>query len=93
MARDYIKLDRTAVQSGSLLQLVYALRNAYEQCVKVKAVMDHNNDGTSFTDIETLFGVPTGKGQTVYNFVNGSIGTMTGVFQTSDVKNLTETVG
>lgn len=96
MARDFIKVDPTqsaATQARALLSYISTLRSAYEQGLKVAAVMNHNNDGTTFTDIETLFGLPTGKGQTVFNFVNGSTGTMVGTFQTADVKNITETVG
>jgi hypothetical protein len=55
--------------------------------------MDHNQDGVSFTDIETLFGVETGQGQTVYDLVNGSVGAFTGAFQTSDQKTITEKIG
>jgi hypothetical protein len=96
MARDFIKVSRTdtnATQAGLLLSYVSALRSAYELGVKCKGVMDHNNDGTVWTDIEALFGLPAGKGQTVYNLINGSVGSMTGVFQVPDAKNLTETVG
>lgn len=96
MARDFIKVDRsvtTATQAGLLLSYVSALRQAYEIGTKCKAVMDHNNDGTVFTDIEALFGLPTGKGQTVYNLVNGSVGSMSGAFQVADAKNMTETIG
>lgn len=96
MARDFIKIDPTqsaATQARELLLYKTLLRQAYEQGVKVLAVMAHNNDGTVFTDLETLFGVPTGKGQTVFNLVNGSVGAMQGTFQVPDAKNLTETVG
>lgn len=96
MARDFIRIDRTqsaATQAGLLLSYTTALRQAYELGVKCKAVMDHNNDGTVWTDIEILFGIPTGKGQTVYNLINGSVGSMSGVFQVADAKNLTETLG
>jgi hypothetical protein len=96
MARDYIKIDTTqtaAIQAQRLKTYVSVLRAAFDQGTEVKALMDHNNDGTVFTDIEILFGLPTGSGQTVYNMVNGSIGTMQGTFQTADVKNLTERVG
>lgn len=55
--------------------------------------MNHNNDGTTFTAIETLFGLPTGKGQAVFNMVNGSVGSMEGTFQVADAKNITEQVG
>lgn len=96
MARDFIKVDRTqsaATQAQALLNYAASLRSAYDQGVKILAVMGHNNDGTVFTDIETVFGVPTGKGQTVFNLINGSVGSMTGTFQVADVKTLTEIVG
>lgn len=96
MARDFIKIDTTqtaATQARLLLSYVTALRGAYELGVKTLAVMGHNNDGTVFTDMEALFGIPTGKGQTVFNLVNGSVGAMLGNFQVPDAKNLTETVG
>lgn len=96
MARDFIKIDTTqsvATQAGLLKSYVSQLRQAYEIGNRVKAIMVHNNDGTVFTDIETLFGIPTGKGQTIFNMVNGSIGSMEGTFQVADAKNITEQVG
>ncbi len=96
MARDYIKIDTgaaAATQAIVLRSYVQALRTAYEQGTKVRAIMTHNNDGTVFTDIETLFGLPAGKGQIVFDLVNGSIGAMEGTFQVDDAKELTERVG
>lgn len=96
MARDFIKIDTTtttATQAGLLKGYVSALRNAYEIGTRVKAIMTHNNDGTVFTDIEALFGLPAGKGQTVFNLVNGSIGSMEGTFQVADAKTITESLG
>src|SRR5262249_16813997 len=96
MARDFIKIDlrnTAATQANLLFSYVSTLRQAFEIGTRCKAIMDHNQDGVTFTDIETIFGLPTGKGQTVYNFVNGSIGAMSGTFQNADAKNLTETVG
>lgn len=96
MARDFIKVDRTtpiSPQSGLLLNYVNTLRNAYELGVEVKAIMDHNQDGSDFTDIEALFGLPAGTGNAVYDLVNGSVGSMTGAFQTADAKTITEKVG
>src|SRR5262245_64996144 len=95
MARDFIRIDRTtttATQANLLLDYVAQMRRAYELGVKIKAIMDHNNDGTSFADIEVLFGIPDGKGQTVYDLMNGSVVSMQGTFQTSDAKNITETL-
>lgn len=96
MAIDYIKIDATqtaATQAPLLKSYIATLRQAYNLGQQAIAIMGHNNDGVTFTALETLFGLPTGKGQTVFNFVNGSFGTMNGTFQTADVKNLTETVG
>lgn len=96
MARDFIKIDSTittATQAAELKSLVLALRDAYQRGKKILAVMGHNNDGTVFTDIESLYGLPTGKGQTVFNLINGAVGSMEGTFQVADAKNLTETLG
>lgn len=96
MARDFIKIDTTtstATQAASLRAFKDTLRSAYEQGKRILAVMGHNNDGTVFTDVESLFGLPANKGQTVFNLVNGSIGSMEGTFQVADVKTLTETLG
>jgi hypothetical protein len=96
MAKDFIKIDATqsaATQAGLLKQYVSALRNAYNLGKQTIAIMGHNNDGTDFTAIEALFGLPTAQGQTVFNLVNGSIGSMEGTFQVSDAKTITEQVG
>lgn len=96
MARDFIKVDKTqsaATQAQALLNYAAALRSAYDQGVKILAVMGHNNDGTTFTDIETLYGLPVGKGQTVFNLINGSVGSMLGTFQVADAKTITESIG
>lgn len=96
MARDFIKINRTdtnATAAELLQRYVARLRESYELGVKVKAIMDHNNDGSVWSDIETLFGLPPGKGQTVYDMVNSSVLSMTGEAKVSDAKNLTETLG
>lgn len=96
MSRDFIKIDAsvtTATQAGLLKSYVASLRQAYELGTRVKAIMTHNNDGSTFTDIETFFGLPAGKGQTVFNLVNGSIGSMEGTFQVADAKTITEQLG
>lgn len=96
MARDFINVERSrggASHSSLILEYAQQLRRAYELGLKTKAIMDHNHDNEVFTDIETLFGLPTGKGQAVYDLVNGSLGSMEGVFQTSDAKKLGEILG
>lgn len=96
MARDFIKVntsDTTATHAAELVAFKNALRDAYNRGKQVLAIMTHNNDGTVFTDVEALFGLPSGKGQTVFNLVNGSVGSMEGTFQVPDSKTITETLG
>lgn len=96
MARDFIKVDTTpsaATKAPLLLQYIAAQRQAYEIGNRVKDVMTHNNDGVVFTDIEALFGLPAGKGQIVFDLVNGAVGSMEGSFQVDDAKEITERVG
>lgn len=96
MARDFIKIDRNntnATHAQAILGYRNALRDAYERGKEVLAIMTRNHDGSVFSDLETLFGIPTGKGQEVFDLVNGSVGSIEGLFQTADGKDLTEQVG
>lgn len=96
MARDFIKIDQSATgtpQGRKLLAYIANLRTSYNLGAELIGIMGHENDGTVFTDIETNFGLPAGKGQTVFNLVNGSFGSMNGTFQVSDIKTITEQVG
>lgn len=96
MARDFIKIDTTntaAIHALKLKNFVATLRAAQDQGNLVKDIMTHNNDGTTFTDIETYFGLPAGKGQTVFDLVNGALGSMTGTFQVADATTITSKVG
>lgn len=95
MARDFITITPTtaATQSALLRSYISALRQAYNLGVQCAAIMTHNNDGTSFGDIEVLFGVEAGSGQMVFDLVNGSTSAMVGSMQNSDCKTITEKVG
>lgn len=93
MARDFISINLTSAQGPLLKQYIGTLRSAFEIGTRVKGIMTHLNDGTVFTDIETAFGLPAGKGQTVFDLVNGSTGAMVGTFQNNDAQTITEKVG
>lgn len=97
MARDYIKIDlsnqNVNVHAQTLRSFVSALRQAYEQGKHIQALMGHMHDGAVFTDIELNFGLPAGKGQFVFDLVNGTIGAMEGGMQNAQAVNLTEMVG
>ncbi len=94
MARDFIKITQNAnaTQASTLIEYSRQLRRAYDQGKRVLAIMNHNQDGSDFTDIEALFGLEAGKGQTVYDLMNGSIGSMEGTFQVDDAKEITERI-
>ena len=94
--RDFIKIDRTtttAVYAGDLLVAITSVRSAINQLDKVKQIMEHNHDGTVFTDLEALFGLPAGKGTIVYDYVNGTRGALSGTFQNNNAELLIARVG
>lgn len=93
MAIDFIPITLTAAQAASLKNYITVLRQAQELGQRVLDSMTHMQDGVTFTEIETLFGLPAGKGQTVFNLVNGSIGSMKGTFQVADATTITQQVG
>jgi len=97
MSIDFIKIDSSnlsvATQAQLLRSYISTLRQAFELGERILSIMSHCNDGTNFSTIETLFGLPTGQGQVVFNLVNGSVGSMQGTFQVSDAKTITEQVG
>lgn len=96
MAQDFIPIDTRlagASQAGELLNLKAAMQAAYSQGLKVRGIMLHCHEGTEFTYLEQLFGVPAGQGQVVFDLVNGAIGSMEGEFMVDDCKELCERIG
>lgn len=100
MAADRITIDRsspnTATEATEFVQLIRDLRSVYERLERTTAKMNHCFDAgppADFTKLETLWGVPAGSGQTVFNLTNGSRGVMNGEFQNNNVIELTERVG
>lgn len=83
----------TAPFASKLILLSRSLRDTIDLLDEVKTIMDHNNDGTTFTAIETLFGLPTGKGQTVYDLCNGTSQAIAGTAQNSNALALINRVG
>jgi hypothetical protein len=96
MARTFIKIDTNAAgatHAGLLRAFVQQTRGAYEVGERVRAIMANSNDGTVFTDIEALFGLSPGKGQAVFDLVNGTVGAMEGIFQNNNGKSIGELIG
>jgi len=77
MAIARIELERTD-QSDNLLTALQNLRNARDRLDHAKAVMETCIDNGDYTELEALFGAPTGKGETVYNLIAGVVGDLAG---------------
>lgn len=103
-----IQRDQSAAtEAVALLNWIAALRTAYELGIRVRDKMQHNFDDSggenaiNWSALETIWGIPAGitsvgptaNGATVYTFVNGAVGSMTGAFQTDAAKVVTERVG
>lgn len=100
IAADFIKIARdqsAATEAAELLATVRDLRSVYERLGRIRAKMRHNFDDQVnpivWSQVETLWGIPTGNGQRVFTFVDGATGAMEGTFQNSANRDLTETVG
>jgi hypothetical protein len=96
MAGDFIKIDpgvSTQKFAGDLMQFISQVRTTLQQGDALKSRMERMHDGADFTAIETLFGLPSGTGQTVFDLVNGTIGAMRGVFQNEQAVEITSRLG
>lgn len=93
MPKDFILVDNT--KAGASLSVL--LKNAasfgrqyYSALLSIRAQMTHLEDNVDFTQIETMFGLDVGKGQIVFDLVNGSIGAIEGTMQNAQNKTMTE---
>lgn len=77
MAITRIELSNTD-QSGNVVTALDNLRNARDRLDYAKAVMETCIDGTDYSTLETLFGVPTGQGETFYNLIAGVVSDLSG---------------
>jgi hypothetical protein len=74
VANNYVLITTTGQRhAAALLALVNNLANQRDILAQVKADMDQMTDGVSYATIESAFGLPAGKGQTVYNLVAGAL--------------------
>jgi hypothetical protein len=73
MPINYITLDKGRQMGNDLLQVIDTLRLYQDKLRQHKEMMDNLTDGINYTAIENQYGVPTGKGDEVYNLVAGSV--------------------
>ena len=69
-------------QSSNLDTALQNLRNARDRLNYAKAVMETCIDSGDYTLVETLWGLPAGTGETVYNLISGVASDLAG-FNTS----------
>ncbi len=99
--RDYIKIVKDS-NAAERARDIIAFRNAVATVLSLGPpmllIMNHNFDDANpqaivWTDLETLFGVPSGKGQTIFDMVNGIMGALTGTMQNDQAVQMESRVG
>lgn len=73
MPNNYIAIGQSGQLGASLQQTVNVTSQLMARLQQLKLDMDNMTDGVAFATLETAFGIPTGKGQTVYNLMAGTI--------------------
>lgn len=92
IARD----QSAAIEAAELLQTVRDLRSVYERLARIQAKMYHAFDSgptIDWSQVETLWGIPTGNGVDVFTLIDGAVLAMTNGQQNDSCKVLTERVG
>lgn len=96
MARVFVRIDTASSTQKYGTKLVLckdALRDVYNRLLEIRAIIANNNDGATFTDIETLFGLPAGKGQQLATFFTNAVAAFEGTAQNDNLKQMTEVLG
>jgi hypothetical protein len=79
MPIDFIKIDPGQAGQKFANELILGirdLRRSWDRMKAIKEIMDHNTDGSDFASVATLFGLPTGNGDEVYNLVAGTLASL-----------------
>lgn len=78
MPRDFIPITLDGEPSRLLKSAIESLRAAKRDIEKVRGWMLHHQDGSVYTDLETAFGLPAGKGDDVFVLVDGALQVLDG---------------
>ena len=73
MAINNITVNRSFILGSQLASLVESQNNIIATMRKIKSQMDNMTNASDWTVIEAQFGIPAGKGQTVYNLIAGAL--------------------
>lgn len=96
MAANFISVDTTTTTarfSREAVSLSVQIRSLIDLLEQISSKGAQMNDGTDYTLLETLYGLPTGTGQTYLSFVNGSLDAIKGVSQNASAITLMNRVG
>lgn len=96
MAADFIKLNRTASTAPFVNELVSIptdLRRLMDKLEQVREKGFRMFDGSDFNVFETLYGIPPGSGQAVFDRVNGTLLALKGEAQNANALELMNAVG
>jgi hypothetical protein len=78
MPDNFIAVSYANRLGSQLVNLSGSLALDKARLSQIKADMDQMTDGLTFATIEATYGIPVGKGQTVYNLVTGALAAMNG---------------
>lgn len=73
MAINYITVDHARQMGAEFLNIVETLRLYQDKLRQHKEIMENLTDGMTYVAIETQYGLPVGKGVTVYNLTTGAV--------------------
>lgn len=89
MAKDYVAVNISQDLGAELVDAIERLRVLKGDLEHIRDVSLHNIDGADYVDWETLAGLPTGDGVTVYNLLNTTVSQLAH----ADVETLIDRVG
>jgi hypothetical protein len=72
MPLNQITVDTSKEHGAEAYNIIVAIEKLQDDVRRMKEQLDNMTDGTSYTEIETRFGVPTGKGDEFYNLWAGA---------------------
>jgi hypothetical protein len=100
MAADFIQIVRSDPNTAPFAQELIAasaqMRIAFETLKRIQGKgfnMFEPGPPADFAEFETLYGIPPGEGQTVFDLVNGSVMAMEGGATNDDCIELMNRVG
>lgn len=67
MPKDFISVDQATKYGSHVISLRNSLKRVLDEAEFLKLTADHNVADPDYTQMDTMFGVGTGNGQTLYN--------------------------